>query len=496
MIDVAQENVETIIKENVKNVLYQLAPKMNNDGIIVVNGYAQFFDTSSDNCDKQSWDFFYWLKPFRDPLKLTIERRKRFNKLVIAINEAIAEAINEFDDHNCGSYKIGFADWDKWVYQGVDGQMCSTKSNGDYPDPNQPDMQFIKPDTHPWSTWQDDVNDELRKRGQPNENELAVLENVRKRHEESIREDQLYRSALFRSANPKAAAMLRLKKRDPEAPYCPGDDKWDYTMGLGLPNEIGANFHPNENGHRTIASYTLAEIMDLRSLVLEQEAPSCEVKDQFKCWSADGSKAYAMADRLDANYNDFCDSVDQPDHTVGWSFEKSYHEGTPEEHSFLFKLSDDSGDFDKDECVDSMKKLIHNCDTNNAMNWKFGGQYVRGEATYEINIKRDNRPWPPPEEAYGSCKGWYKFLFSSYTLYGAGFSTWDWGQKTLLDSMTGCYGHGTTAWKFEYFDEPDEDGNEWKATFNTPIWVRSRCFKNNKVVKGAGGYTNGCGGND
>jgi hypothetical protein len=37
---------------------------------------------------------------------------------------------------------------------------------------------------------------------------------------------------------------------------------------------------------------------------------------------------------------------------------------------------------------------------------------------------------------------------------------------------------------------------EWKATFDDLIWVRARCFSNNKVVREAGGYTNGCGGND
>lgn len=49
--------------------------------------------------------------------------------------------------------------------------------------------------------------------------------------------------------------------------------------------------------------------------------------------------------------------------------------------------------------------------------------------------------------------------------------------------------------KFDYFDEPDKDGYEWKATYQTPIWTNARCFDNNKVVKCAdGGYTDGCSG--
>jgi hypothetical protein len=488
--------VDAIITHNVKEILYALKDKMSDQGVVVVNGYAQFFNTDSEDCADQSWDFFWWLKPLRSPEKLSIQRRKRFNDLVLGINGAIAKAVNEVADDDTVKFKVGFADWDKWVYKAVDGQMCSTKSNGDYPDPNQPDMQFIKPDTHPWFNWASDIRDELRKRELTADEEQA-LETALEAVEAKFKLDErIYDSLLYKSPNPSEIARRLLNRRDPEAPGCPGDDSWDKTRGLGLPNKIGANFHPNEKGHLTIASYALAEAMDLRSLVLGIDAPSCEVRDQLKCWSADNSKAYAMADRLDEHYEDFCESVEQPDHTTGWDFEKTYDKGTPEEHWFYVKMSDAAGDFDKEECVKSMRSLIHNCDTNNKMNWKFGGQYVRGEHTYEVNIKRHNRPWPPPEEPVGRCEGWYKLLFGSYELEGGGFSTYDWGQDTLLPSMTGCYGHGTTMWKFKYHDEPTEDGYEWKATFHTPIWVRARCFKNNKVVKAAGGWTDGCKGND
>ncbi len=46
------------------------------------------------------------------------------------------------------------------------------------------------------------------------------------------------------------------------------------------------------------------------------------------------------------------------------------------------------------------------------------------------------------------------------TWLGAGFSSWDYGQNTMIPSMKGCFGPGITNWKFEYFDEPDKDGNE------------------------------------
>lgn len=81
-------------------------------------------------------------------------------------------------------------------------------------------------------------------------------------------------------------------------------------------------------------------------------------------------------------------------------------------------------------------------------------------------------------------------------IIGAGFASWDYGQKTILPDTKGCLGLGVTAWKFEYFDQPDENGNEWSATFRTPIWVKARCFANNKVVGGSGGFTDGCSGSD
>lgn len=81
----AQENVKSIIKDNFKQILEALNEKLNEDGIVVVNGYAQFFDTSSDNCDQQSWDIFWYLPLGASYQALTISRRETFNQLVINI---------------------------------------------------------------------------------------------------------------------------------------------------------------------------------------------------------------------------------------------------------------------------------------------------------------------------------------------------------------------------------------------------------------------------
>ncbi|KAF4996992.1 hypothetical protein FGRMN_4132 [Fusarium graminum] len=497
VIKVAEKNVDSIIKSNMKEILGALNNKMNEKGVVVVLGYAEFFNVEGNNCEREQWDAIPWrdMWPFKRAQKLTVERRKRFNSLVQKINRATAEAVTEVAEDHEIKYKVGFADWNPWVKQSrIDGQMCSPSSEGDYPDEKQPNMHFIKPDTNPENIYPD----ELKRRGLDTTDELHPEMDLESRAEAKRAAESIWGSKFFNSPNSPALVRRVLSRREPQAPECPGDHDRDLTLGLGLPNSYGAKFHPNAIGHVTMASFALAEAMDLRSLVLGVNTPSCAITDQFKCWSNDGRKIYASADRLDAHYEDFCNNIQQPSHETGWTYSKLYDEHTPDEHEFKITLSSDVADYSQDECIDSMKKLIHSCDTDRKMNWKSGGSYVRsdGAYTYEVNPTRENRPWPPPEGPVGTCNGWYHVLWSSYEIEGGGFSTWDWGQQTMRPSMNGCYGLGTTAWNFEYYDKPTKDGYEWKLTFNTPIWVRSRCFKNNKVVQGAGGWTDGCGGND
>ncbi|OBT82754.1 hypothetical protein VE02_09111 [Pseudogymnoascus sp. 03VT05] len=208
---------------------------------------------------------------------------------------------------------------------------------------------------------------------------------------------------------------------------------------------------------------------------------------------------YAGGSRLNDNYEDFCDAVTRPTGENGWSYKKSYDEDTPDETESRISLADTSTNFDQNECKESLSRIINGCDGNddkNPMDWKFGGEWMRGDYTYQVNPKRGNRPWPVIQKAGGSCKGWYHGVYSSYEIDGYGFSDNDYGQDTILPNAKSSVGGGITSWKFGYYDEPTDEGYEWKASFSTPIWVRSRCFKNNKVVFAAGGFTDGCGGND
>ncbi|EMT65584.1 hypothetical protein FOC4_g10007687 [Fusarium odoratissimum] len=424
VLKVAEENVETIIKSNMKEILYALNKKVKEDGIVVVLGYAEFFSTENSDCEDEAWDITEFTEPIKWPQKTTIAHRHRFNALVKKINRATADAVNEISKDDEVKYIIGFSDWNPWVTDAsFDGQMYSPFANGDYPSKGQPEMHFIKPPTNPTPG----ERDELKKRGldQSDYYDYSRGELKKKRARESIWSSSS-------STAPTHLSLLSLRQ------------KRDWTMGIGLPDKIAENFHPNEHGHVTMASFAMAEAMDLRSLVLGIDAPSCEVKNEFKCWSDDNWKIFSSADRLDEHYEDFCKNIEQPGHEKGWDY---YKEGTPDEHEFRISLSDDVADYDVNQCIDSSKKLIHSCDTNRRLNWKTGGKCIRddGAYTYEVSPTRYNRPWPPPEYAQGTFKGWYHFSHSSYTIKGGGFSTWDFGQKTMRPSMNGCYGLGTTA---------------------------------------------------
>ncbi|EDU43240.1 hypothetical protein PtrSN002B_008231 [Pyrenophora tritici-repentis] len=99
------------------------------------------------------------------------------------------------------------------------------------------------------------------------------------------------------------------------------------TFGMGMPEHTGRNFH-HEAGHLTIASLALSELMDLRSIVLGVKPPACTVKDKFT-----------------------------------FSYPQAADKNTQEEHDYVITLSNDILAFSKDQCIESMKKLINSCDT-------------------------------------------------------------------------------------------------------------------------------------
>lgn len=519
VLDKAQENIDTILKDNVRAILNALNSDktMRAGGFVVYSGYAPYFDTTNEDCDdlsKQNWainEWWWWSYWFSSPLQLTIKRRTTFNTLVANINKAIADVVAEFAANPATTYKIGFSNWADWG-AAVDGQMCSPSGNGLYPEPNQPNLQFFKRDTYVAPpTFLELKKREEERQGREERSNLTeaarqhFLDRLERRW--STANLNLHDSLLYKSPNPRAVALHRLHPRGaPSPPNCPGDDSFDPTLGLGLPDKLAANFHPNKQGHENMAAFAMTSLVDLRAKSLGQDAPLCTLpeSDTFTCWQAAGRKAFASNDRMNVNYVDFCSTVDatHPTNSLNWVQRKTYDAGTPDEHEMVVQLGQGAVAFNKSQCLDSLSRIINGCDGNdpdhNPLDFKFGGSYVRDEGryTYEVNPKYDRTL---VKATTGDCQGNYKFLFGSYTLRGTGWAGYDFGADTLLPAAKSCVGAGgITNWKFSYCldgstKDKDKDcgGYEWKATFRTPIWVRTRCFNNDKVQQKAGGSTNG-----
>ncbi|KAI0120739.1 hypothetical protein BJ170DRAFT_646582, partial [Xylariales sp. AK1849] len=240
-----------------------------------------------------------------------------------------------------------------------------------------------------------------------------------------------------------------------------------------------------------IATIIATIIWEIAS-ILQRPRPATDTQT---CYSSLGtSRAYASAEALSNNIDDFCQDVTNNILlvTISRTWSKTYYPNTPEEYKMTVALSNRAFGFDHSHCTVFMSSIIDYCDVpvveSNPMNWKQGGKRIQGEYTYQIDISRQNRLWPPPTKPMQSCEGWYKFILHHYDIYGAGWANYDWGQYSLLPAINPCCGLGSlTGWNFEYFDQPDENGYEWHAWFNTALGTRGRCFDNNIVQCTAGG---------
>lgn len=159
------------------------------------------------------------------------------------------------------------------------------------------------------------------------------------------------------------------------------------------------------------------------------------------------SNAYASAEALNNNIGDFCGDAANNLRWFSRAWSKTYYSNTPEEHKITVALSEHASGFDLHQCITSLRSIVDYCDVpvgrSSPMNWKQGGQYVQGKYTYQIDVSRQNRPWPPPPKPLQSCAGWYKFIFHHYDIYGAGWANYDWGQESLLPAINPCCGFGT-----------------------------------------------------
>ncbi|KAL4906925.1 hypothetical protein BDW74DRAFT_176523 [Aspergillus multicolor] len=480
VLDKARTNIDEILKPNLRQVLDALNSKVKKDGVVVFTLYSPFFDTQNEDCaDKFDWSFPQGL-PFSG-LKLTIERRKKYNELVANINTAIKELVKEYQANSWIKYRITYADWEAWPREIVKGQFCVPGSKRDYPDVTQPELHFFRP----YLRIRGSTSDELKKKD---------LVSRITANETEIKEDEvaIYNTLLYKSTNPAADALKALEPRTPKPPGCPGDDQ--ATFGIGLPDRWGKFFHPNEIGHQTIASFVSEAIINTRSKILGVERPSCRLLNQFSCFSQYATdNRYLSTDLLAETVKTYCNEVN-PRGGQKWADERAFYKDTPEAHSYRIEARDGASEFSVDQCIRQFERLIHGCNPRNPMNFKMGGVYEYGPFKYTLRPLGKPRPWPMIKEPYGKCVGNDDGLMSTYTMYGAGWASSDRGRK-FYKAMSECTGWTANSYSFKYFDRPDEDGYEWKMIVHWPDHVK-KCFRNDKVQKEAGGSTNGCLGTD
>ncbi|KAJ5933738.1 SGNH hydrolase [Penicillium verhagenii] len=470
-IDYATEGIDNFLADNIQALLEKLDDKMADDSVVVFNFYAKYFDITSDNCATDQT----WAWPVGGDWRL-----------LRITNAALKKGV---EAASVSKMTLTFANWDPWVTLRK-GHMCMPGADPDPADSSNDGLMFFKLDTSPWTY--ESTHDELRKRdnGLSGLGWMTVGQNSTAEEEEERRRWE-------------AAMMLhQLAQRDITAPAC-NTSLTAQLIGVVLGDTIGKIFHPNELGHQVIASFALSAALQARAqLKGEDIGDSCVASTTLTCYQKSGSKAYASDYSMYANTADFCSSAEKNapiTERTNWEYSKTYFPGTLDETIFSLKLSNGASELDEDQCNTAVNKILDDCDGNDAsnpMNFKFGGKLVDGSYTYTITPQRKTRPHPVPTEPTGSCSGKYKFLWDSYDIYGTGWASWDSGQKSLRPNSTNCFGSGLTKWKFEYYDEPDSNGMEWHASFRSPIWTRSRCFKNNKVQSGAGGPSSGgCSGN-
>ncbi|KAF3384737.1 Lipase 1 [Penicillium rolfsii] len=477
-ITTAQTAIDGILQDNIVSLLTSLDGKMAKNGIIVLAGYAQYFNNETSDCtDNEDWVFPG--QAGSTSLLLTTAHRTSFNSLVQNTNAKLQAAVTQAA--KSASSTIVFADWDNWG-DVTNGRFCESGASPDPTDPSNDNVLFFKLPTY--KTLNPGT---IYKRDYPWESTpiLEMTGNI------TIGEEEKFERQEYAQLSDLVSRSL-VKRDSPSAPAC---DK-SALSGL-LPDGIGKIFHPNNLGHEAMASYVTWAIALARASILGVTSPACTLVDEITCFQTQGAKGYASAYSLYANTQKFCQKVvpDMNTAGVGHQYSETFNSGTPDESIWTVTLGDGAVSLDETTCNAAVNRILDGCDGNdpkNPMNWKYGGKYVNSGFTYNITMTRINRP-PAPTAPTSDCSGAYKAVLTRYHIRGAGWCNWDWGQQSLRPNSTHCFGLGLTGWSFNYFDQPDSDGYEWEAVFNSPIFTEARCYSNNKVQSAAGGPSDaGC----
>ncbi|CAG8122912.1 unnamed protein product [Penicillium salamii] len=482
-IKTAQTAIDGILEDNIVSLLSSLDDKMDARGVIVLSSYAPYFDNTTSDCTNRE-DWVFPGQAGSTSLLLSTAHRTSFNTLVAYTNAKLKSAVDKVA--KTASSTVIFADWSAWG-KAVGGRFCEKGSSPDPSSSTNDNAMFYKLPTYkvfnPGTIYRRDSD-------LGHDPMLGISSNATSVQGEIEAEEANWDQMMESISNP-------LSKRDAPTTGVCGTN----SGGGWLPDDIGKIFHPTNFGHEAIASYVTFAIGNAVAKMEDTTTPACNLVDDLTCHSSKGSKSYASAYSLYAHTAEFCKAVikawDVDGNTkTSTKVSKTYNKDTVDEVTFTITKDSTAVTLHETGCNAAVNRILDGCDGNdddNPMNWKSGGVYANGAYKYDISPTRTNRPFPVPKEPSAKCSGVYHGFWTRYNIRGAGWATWDKGQKTLRGNSTRCFGHGLTGWYFEYFDKPDKDGYEWLAKFNSPVFTEARCYANNKVQKWAGGpSSDGC----
>lgn len=154
-IETSRELIEGSFSADLVKLLKAVTPKLSRDptnpGRLYVIGYADFFNSSTTQCDSTTWAFWYNIG---NKQYLNQDVRKPLNELVDAVNKRIINAVKAAGD------QVIFVDWQPYaVYD--HGRYC--EDGVIEPAPNRPGLMFYE-----WDTVDPDEDVERLKQLAPN----------------------------------------------------------------------------------------------------------------------------------------------------------------------------------------------------------------------------------------------------------------------------------------------------------------------------------------
>lgn len=352
------------MRNNVDAMLQDLSHKLADNGAIIYNKYAKFWNQDQNYCDDQTWSFFDPLGTGITGLKLSQANRQAMNELTLAVNSAIDSAIVSARSSTRESIPVYGAEWSGAV-EGVQGRFCEDAAKSD-PAGNDDILMFI------------------RKNG--------ISYNGKKR---SVQPIPRYRPRSDAEA-PNAAFSAELSPRGNQSQPQPQTKEVQQQQNTAAtPDSIARVFHPSDMGHMTITAPCIGLLVYHRSKILnldpvnppqsctKRPEPGDPICNSMKDGPWKATDKWVLRDAAYSAVNEFCKGGKQvagaPDdelHDGKYWFQRTFFEKTVNELTLKVTFYENM-ELGFDECKLQFGSIVDNCDVPhddvNPKNLKYGG---------------------------------------------------------------------------------------------------------------------------